>query len=280
MKFRIMSNNQWWSDRNKPAWEQAGLNCSADVRVPGFARMFSETDPDIVGLQECSMYMADLHMRGFSEKGMGYSLLWGRDTPILYKPEKFDVLDHTYLVYPTAVPGFEGEFNNLNTKSYSIAVLRSKENGKTIVFGTTHLWYMSSNPSWKHYQAGSDEARVYQLGLMMDRAEELAAKYCCPIVLVGDMNCTVASEALKSAFARGYSHARDVAVEYADEGHGMHPCGDAGYGPYVPAGPERAIDHILVKDAPEGFVRRFVRYNEEYYMPISDHLPVYIDVEM
>ena len=280
MKLRILSNNQWWSDRNKPAWEAAGLNCSADVRVPGFARMFGEIDADIVGLQECSMYMADLHMRGFTESGIKYALLWGRDTPILYKTDKFELIDSAYLVYPTAVPGIEGEFNNLSTKSYCIAVLRSKEDGKTLVFGTTHLWYMSSDPNWKHYRPGSDEARAYQLGLMMDKAEELAAKYSCPIVLVGDLNTSRNSLAVKGAFDRGYSHASDIATDYADVGHGMHKCGEDGYGPYAPLGPEKAIDHILVKGAPEGSVKRFERYNEEYYMPLSDHLPVYIDMEL
>lgn len=280
MRIRIMSNNQWWSDRNKPAWEEKGLDCSAAVRVPGFARMFHETDPDIVGLQECSMLMADMHMRGFSESGMGYALLWGRDTPILYKTDKFELVDSAYLVYPTAVPGFEGEFNNLNTKSYCIAVLRSKENGRMLVFGTTHLWYMSSNPEWKSYRAGSDEAREYQLGLMMDKAEEMAARYDCPIILVGDMNAYLSSGAIKSAIARGYSHAYDIAEEYRDEGHGYHYCTDTGYGPYTPAEREKSLDHILIKNAPDGFVRRFDRFKEDYYMPLSDHLPVYVDVEL
>ena len=40
------------------------------------------------------------------------------------------------------------------------------------------------------------------------------------------------------------------------------------------------IDHILISDAPEGFVRRFERYTPEYYMPLSDHFPVFADVEL
>lgn len=279
-KLRILSNNQWWSDSNKPAWREMGLDCSAATRVPGFMRMFKDIDADIVGLQECSMAMADMHMRGFTETGMNYAMLWGRDTPILYKRDKFELVDSAYLVYPKEIPDFEGEFNNLNTKSYCIAVLRSKEDGKMIIFGTTHLWYMSSNPNSKYYQPGSDEARVYQLGLMMDKAEEFSEKYNCPIVLVGDMNSTTKSVTLGCSFKRGYSHAHDIATEYADEGHGMHPCGDSGYAPYVPATPDRAIDHILIKNASEGFVTRFERFNEEYYMPLSDHLPVFIDVEL
>ena len=280
MKLRIMSNNQWWADTNKPAWAAAGLDCSAPVRAPGFARMICETDPDIVGLQECTKLMADLLMLEFAETNAGYALLWGRDTPILYKTDKFELVDSAYLLYPEAVPGFEGEFNNLKTKSYCIAVLRSKENGKMLVFGTTHLWYMSGNPESKFYRAGSDEARAYQLGLFMDKAEELGAEYNCPVILVGDMNAYLNSRAIKSAIDRGYDHAYDLASEYRDEGHGYHHCGDSGYGPYVPAERNKSLDHILIKNAPDGFVRRFDRFKEEYYMPLSDHLPVYIDVEL
>jgi endonuclease/exonuclease/phosphatase family metal-dependent hydrolase len=279
MKIRIMSNNQWWSDRNKPEWEKMGLDCSAAVRVPGFIRMYEETAPDIIGLQECSMIMADLEMRALADKGMNYALLWGRDTPILYKNDKFELVDSAYLVYPHGIPGFEGEFNNQNTKSYCIAALRSKENGKMLVFGTTHLWYMSSNPEAKSYRAGSDEARAYQLGLLMDKAEEFGAKYNCPVILVGDMNAYLNSRAIKSAIERGYDHAYDLASEYRDEGHGYHYCYDSGYGPYVPAERNNSLDHILVKGAPDGFVRRFDRFKEEYYMPLSDHLPVYVDVD-
>ena len=277
--LRIMSNNQWWADNNKPAWRDMGLDCSAEARAPGFIRMFGETDPDIVGLQECSAHMADLLMRGLSDTGAGYSLIWGRDTPIIYKTEKFELVDSSYLVYPTAVPGFEGEFNNLNTKSYCIAVLREKASGKMLVFGTTHLWYMSSDPKVSYYRAGSDEARVYQLDLFMDKAEEFMKKYDCPVILVGDLNCTVRSSALQRAFSRGFAHAYELATDSRDEGHGMHKCGDSGYGPYVPAAPDKAIDHILIKNAPDGFVRRHERFSEDYYMTLSDHLPVFIDAE-
>ena len=279
LNIRFMSDNQWWSDSNKPAWKEAGLDCSADAREGGFMRLFADVDADIIGLQECSAYMADLHMRGFSDTGMGYSLLWGRDTPILYKTDKFELIDSAYLVYPKEVPGFEGEFNNLNTKAYCIAVLRSKETGDTVIFGTTHLWYMSSNPAWKHYQPGSDEARVYQLGLMMDKAEKFIKKYDCPAMLVGDMNSYTTSPAIQSAFARGWVNARDVATDFADKGHGYHKCEASGYGPYVPQPAEKAIDQVLVKNAKADFVRSYKYFDEEYYMPLSDHLPILIDVK-
>ena len=44
--------------------------------------------------------------------------------------------------------------------------------------------------------------------------------------------------------------------------------------------PADAIDHILVKGMPEGAVKRFDRYTPEYYLLLSDHAPVYIDVTL
>ena len=53
-KLRLMSNNLWWNTFNTPEWEALGADCSNEARVPGFARMYRETQPDVIGLQECS----------------------------------------------------------------------------------------------------------------------------------------------------------------------------------------------------------------------------------
>lgn len=277
-KIRILSNNQWTCDANMPRWAEKGLDCSTAVRSRGFAKMFEDIDADIIGLQEVTAMMARAHMQHFQERDTGYALLWGRDTPILYKTDKFELIDSAYFIYPTAVPGFEGSFNNAMTKSYCVAVLKSKEDGKMLVFGTTHLWWMNGDPDNKYYQAGSHEARAYQLGLLMDKLEEFITKYKCPAIFVGDLNARRDSLALSLAFARGYVHGRDAATEYVNPGHGYHSCDGSGFAPYTPKDASFAIDHILVKDMPEGAVKRYDIYSEEYYMALSDHLPVYIDV--
>lgn len=64
----------------------------------------------------------------------------------------------------------------------------------------------------------------------------------------------------------------DAAVEFADETQGYHNCGGNGF--------KSAIDHILVRGAEDGFVRRFERFSPEYYLPLSDHSPVFVDVEL
>jgi len=278
--LRIMSHNVWKCDYNNPAWEAKGENCSAAVRAKGMVRVYTETKPDIIGCQEMSFIMADEIIRGLSDEGQRYALLWGRDTPILYRQERLELLDSDFMLYPTEFPGWEGEFNNGGTKSWCIAVFRDKSDGKKLIFMSTHLWWMSSNPASKSYQAGSDEARVYQLNLAMDRMEKFRTDYDCPIVIVGDLNAEYTKPVIQDALNRGYSHAHNIATEYADPDWGYHYCFGDGYKPYEKAPFEKAIDHILVKSAPVDFVRRFERYTPDYYLPLSDHSPVFADVKL
>ena len=274
MKLRIMSNNIWWCDTNTEAWAKRGEDCSAAVRAVGFDKVYAETAPDIIGLQESSAIMTD-ELFNHWQGEFPYAILWSRDTPIFYRKDRFELVDSDCLVYPETIPGREGCFNNQRTKSYGLAVLRDKASGKHIVFATTHLWYRA-----EQHQPYSDEARAYQLGLCLDKADEFRVKYNCPAVVVGDLNAPYDSPAVVSAMARGYRHAHDIAVEYAAEDHGYHRCDWDSYGPYEPAPFKDGIDHILVAGESEGFVRRFERYYSDEYLPLSDHFPVFVDVEL
>ena len=280
MKLRLMSHNQWKNDDNRPAWEEMGLDCSAKVRTEGFVRVFADTKPDIVGCQETSFAMADFLVRGLASQNMKYALLWGRDTPILYRPDLFELIDSDFSLYPEEFPGHEGTFNNSQTKSYTIGVFRVKENGKVFVFASTHLWWKSGNTESVNYQPFSDEAREYQIGLVTDKINEYCEKYNCPAVLVGDMNANYNSLAIRYALSHGYVHGHDVATEYADESRGYHSCGPKGFATsYQTTLFPTAIDHILIKGNGVD-VKRFERFSPEYYLPLSDHSPVFIDAEI
>lgn len=279
--LRLMSHNQWKCDKNQPAWEAQGLDCSAEVRERGFVQVFAETCPDVIGCQEVSGMMADFMIRGLSAQGLHYTLLWGGDTPIVYRQDKLELVDADFALYPDEFPGHEGCFNNSHTKSWNVAVFRVKESGKMLIFMTTHLWWKSSNPAAKNYQPFSDEARAYQMSIAIGRLDQLQKQYNCPAVIVGDLNANYASQAVQYALSQGFVHAHDTAVEFKDETNGHHPCSPSGYGPYrTEASFKDAIDHILVRGADEGFVRRFERYSPEYYLPLSDHSPVFIDVAL
>ncbi len=73
--LRLMSHNQWKCDDNLPAWEEKGMDCSAEVRTRGFVQVYADTRPDIVGCQETSFKMADFLIRGLADAGMQYALL-------------------------------------------------------------------------------------------------------------------------------------------------------------------------------------------------------------
>lgn len=274
MKLRMMSNNIWWCDANTTAWAERGEDCSAAIRSVGLAKVYAEMAPDILGLQESSMIMTDELFLNWPGP-FPYAILWSRDTPVFYRQDRFELIDSHCMVYPEALPGREGSFNNQRTKSYGMAVLREKNSGRCVIFATTHLWFALE--SQKPY---SDEARVYQLGLCMDKADEFRKKYNCPAVIVGDLNATYDAPVIRSAFSRGYQHAHDIAVEYAAEDHGYHKCDWTDYGPYEPLPFENGIDHILLSGVPEGSVHRFERYYSDAYLPLSDHFPVWIDMEL
>lgn len=279
--IRLMSHNQWKCDSNLPAWEANGWDCSASTRVRGYAEVYKELQPDIIGCQEVSFAMADYLVRYTGELGMRYALLWGRDTPILYRQDKFELVDSDFFLYDEKIPGHEGSFNNDNTKSWCLGVFRVKENGKLFIYMSTHLWWKSSNPDSASYQPWSDEARAYQIELAIQKIAEYQKKYNCPAVIVGDLNADYESLAVQKALHEGYIHAHDVAVDYADEMNGYHYCFGDGYKSYYDNKPfKEAIDHILLNGWPEGAVKRFDRYYAESYLPLSDHSPVYVDISI
>lgn len=279
--LRIMSNNIWCRGDNSPLWAKNGENCSAEHRAVGFVRVYSEVKPDIIGLQECTARLADNIMRMLTGKKMPYALLWGRDTPIIYRKDRLELIDSEFSVYPQELPGYAGTFNNGMTKSYCIGVFKDKDSGESFIFGTTHLWWKSSDEMAppEEYQPHSDEARVYQMGLFTDCVEAFREKYGCSAVLVGDLNAVYSSKAVSNTLARGYEHAYDIAAEHRDETCGIHYCYEDGFDMYEKKQTFcESIDHILVSGDLQKRIKSFERYYPNYYMPLSDHFPVWIDV--
>ena len=286
--IRIMTHNVWNRDDNLPAWEKAGNDCSAAARLPGLLRVWRETSPDIIGGQEFSRLMSELVKGGFEEEGKNYALIWGRFTPILYKPEKFELIDTEFLTFPEETPGFSGEFNDVKSKAVNIAVFRVKETGSVFVFATAHLWWMHSVPPKGaefpppyEVRVGSDEAREYQMKLAIEKIDKYTKKYLCPAIFVGDMNTGYNSKAIQYALSQGFRHARNIATVFAEESVGYHNCFGWGYEEkYYDTPFEDAIDHILVRGEREGSVKRFERYSPDWYFPISDHSAAYIDIDI
>lgn len=250
-RIRLMTHNVWNKDFNSPNWESGGNDCSAEARVGGLLRVYRETLPDIIGGQEVS----------------------------------FELVDSAFGTYPEHIEGYEGVFNDSRSKSWNLGVFRIKENGKLFIFATTHLWWKKSPgeepfAGSSEYQAGSDEAREYQVAQLSEKILQYRNTYGCPAIVVGDMNTGYHTKAIRHLLSKGFRHAHDIAVEYADETIGYHNCFPWGFESFYLDNPyEEAIDHILILGEKEGAVKRFERYSADYYFPISDHSPAYIDVE-
>ena len=280
----LMSNNQWLCDAN--LWHDTGDDCSAEARVGGLLRAYKEIMPDVLGLQESSERMAELMMAELKCVDLGdgktakYSYISGGNTPIIYRSDKYRLLESGFFLYPEHIDDIEGSFNNIESKSYCFGVFEDRNTGKRFALMTTHLWWKSSNPSSGRYQARSNEARAYQIGLASERMDRVIAKYRCPCVLMGDLNASVNSLCLERARNEGWTEVYDLCVGDRDETCGFHPCEAHGYSRGESGSFCRAIDHILIKNGEGTTVNFFRRLTHEWFDRLSDHYPLYIDLSL
>lgn len=291
-KLRLMTQNQWNYTHNNEAWAALGLDCSAETRMKGHIQVLKDLMPDIIGGQEVNIHMQMFLKFYCLEESLPYTIVWGNMTPLIYRADKLELLDTEYILYPATVEGYEGEFNDVNSKSLNIGVFRVKEDGKVFIFATTHLWWMfdpkaDDNPFFlcpvsDMTQEGSSEVRRLQVMQAVKLLDKYQEKYDgCPIIFVGDMNASYHSPAIRYALNEGgYTHAYHLATDYRFEECGYNACGRNAPGVWQHAPFESAIDHILVKDVPDGAISRFDRHCPDYYLTISDHAPTYIDISL
>ncbi|MBE6607152.1 MAG: hypothetical protein E7633_01155 [Ruminococcaceae bacterium] len=282
----LMSNNQWKCDYNNEMWRSIGEDCSAEGRVGGLVRAYLEIMPDVIGLQEVSVHMADLMMEKMKRVELPdgtvarYEYISGGDTPIVYRSDKLLLIESGFFRYSEDVPGYEGKFNNFETKSYAYGVFKDRKDGSTFALMTTHLWWMSSNPTSPYYQNGSDEARAYQIMQASAKMDELMAKYSCTGIIMGDFNATMSSYALDALQWAGWREVHYLATGDSDATRGHHPCGPNGYKRVDMGTFDQAIDHIMLKNGDNVKVNYFRRLTDEYFDKVSDHYPLYVDITM
>lgn len=277
----FMSNNQWKCDQNSENWIAMGEDCSAEVRVIGLVRAYKEVLPDILGLQEVSLHMAELMMEQMCKIELPdgtfakYEYVSGGDTPIVFRRDKFLLIESGFFRYSEEVPGLGGSFNNYGTKSYCFGVFEEIATKKRFALMSTHLWWRQESSC-----PGSDEARAYQISLASQRMDEIAEKYHCPCVLMGDFNASMNSLCFETAQKMGWKDVHDLAVGDRDETRGCHFCGGQGFRRDEPGKFAQAIDHIMVKNAENVTVKHFRRLTHEWFDKISDHYPLYVEIEI
>ena len=88
------------------------------------------------------------------------------------------------------------------------------------------------------------------------------------------------SEALKQAYADGWTDVHDLCIGERDETNGYHSCNSEGYSRPVIKTFSEVIDHIRLKSPVPVKVLCFSRIMPEWFDPISDHYPLYTDIEL
>ena len=76
-KLRLLSNNVWSIRQQRDAWKALGYDCSAPARAPGFAKVYGELLPDVIGLQEVSDMMGQFLPLEIHRLGLPYVTVWG-----------------------------------------------------------------------------------------------------------------------------------------------------------------------------------------------------------
>lgn len=269
--MRLLSNNCWKCDDNRPWWAERGLDCSAAARAPGLVRAYREIGADTMALQEVSRTMEARLLDAL--RPLGYELVTGGDTPLFYRADRLSLLESGFLRFPEAVPGLNGSFNNHGTKSCTWGVFETRDEAKRrFAMMGVHLWWMA-----EERQPGSDAAREWQFRLAAARMEETMARHRCPGVVAGDFNARIGSPCLRAAAAAGWRDVHDLAAE-TDDTKGTHPCSADGFAPLdTSARFPLAIDHILMKGAP--VVKKFRRLSADWFNPLSDHYPLWCEIE-
>ena len=272
---RIMSNNVWDCNSNKPAWEALGEDCSAKNRAIGLAATYMAYAPDVICLQEMSILMIGYIRKHLKDNGFAYDLLTytvGSDadnTCILYRTDTLNLLDKGHHEYTYG--------NNGGSKSYTWGYFEQKATGKKFAALSTHMWYKSESA-----EPGSNKHRENQAAEIVAEMDKVIEKYGCPVFVMGDFNTRTNSEAFRVFLNGGFKNTYQLASVYADNHQGRHSCNADGFALEGSPGTYTgdAIDHILLKNGGETKIYTFDHARPYFYIKLSDHYPVFVDATL
>lgn len=160
-----------------------------------------EESPDIVGLQEVGddwkpFFRENIDSTGYVKLGQGrYQLGYSEENNILYKKDKFDLLESD-TVWLTDTPDIESKWKNPDDPTdgfpriMTYAVLKRKSDGAVFVFANTHL--ETDSPAQDH--------QAYWLTQIL--LEKFGNEY--PTILTGDFNCSEGAVAYNTITAFGF----------------------------------------------------------------------------
>ena len=111
-------------------------------------------------------------------------------------------------------------------------------------------------------------------------AEELIAKYACPAFIMGDFNAGIDSACMNEVAKLGWTEAHDLCTGERDETKGHHFCAPDGFERGEPGVYHDALDHIILKNGSAVAIQSYKRLNDAWFDCVSDHYPLYVDIEI
>lgn len=256
------------------------LQCPSAEDTDLFAAMrdgITYYDADIIGLQECNKAA---HRGGVSRFRSLYSVATAYHegtetydyTPILYKTERFDLLE-------SGVEWLDGRYTGTNTKCLSWAVLSDKENGGQKLIMLNFHGAVASNKYKGMEDMTGEELAALATEWKIDNIHQIHRKIAAlekeygelPVFVTGDYNTSLGAEPYKVMESYGYLDAEFTAVTSAMTGtKSTHTMGQR------PAA-GKSIDHIFY--SPDRGITPYVHCfgMRQSDLDATDHLPLLVD---
>jgi len=227
--------------------------------------------PDVINTQEMTALMLSSILKNMESAGVRYSSLAINSpvadfTALIYNPGTVTLEDSGHYVF--------GYGSDSSSKGYTWGYFRHNATGKHFVSLSTHLWWKGESS-----QAGSNAWRERQAAEIVAETKRLEKLYGCPVFVQGDLNTQTTSDAFAVLINGGFLNCQKISTVSTDDKRGYHSCSPSGYTTTLSAGTYTAngIDHMLVRNLGSSEVMTFGHILPEFYYPLSDHFPVYVD---
>lgn len=257
---------------NVYGWVGYGPN---DVRLDLQKQLISAYAPDVLCFQEyADFYHADftslLTKMGYSDASVNTTYI--NNTPLFYNTKTLNLVE-------SGCHLFTGP-NNSNTKSLTWAVLQTK-NGERFIAISMHLMYDMKGLE------DPNAVRVENVKEVMSVIDSIRSKSDydqLPLIMGGDFNAYLDSDPQNLLISKGYKYAWNEAQSKNDT-KGLHSWSiwsdEEEMWSKIPAiegDHTKAIDHAFVDG--DITVKRYAAVTSKVALWVSDHMPLFVDIDI
>lgn len=249
MSFNILSEE----------WDPAAVMADRDYRVAATILNYS---PDVAGIQEISekWYSRLTSLIGAEYGFVGKTIPSGKYnyTGLIYNKNRVSVVESGMTLYSVG--------NSPRLRLLNWGLFESKASGKRFIVCNTHY---DANHTGDH-----TPIRIQQATEMAELVNGLVEKYKVPVFCCGDYNCNEESEPFnKFMKLTGFKDPKYTAKKIDNQIKTTHTLGEA-----VTNNTKLGIDHITC--SPDIEILYYNTLVGDFWVPASDHCPIYIDFRL